>query len=331
MVVQFECSPEQAATGTMEGVKWIHGSESPKHNTDPDIQVHHYNEHTKILRQNKAVHHEAPFMFLLFGEDRCMLLDTGATKSPSYFPLRTTVDQLIESWCQSHKGNNDKAYILVVAHTHLHRDHFEGDAQFEGRPNTVMVGKSLLETQEFYGFSNWPLDNDIYYELGGGRTLQIIATPGHEDAEVSIYDPYTHLLFSGDLVYPGRLYVADWAAFAASVQRLIVFCQQHPVRYLLGCHIEMSIFKGHDYLIRSTYQPYERPLQMTVDQLGEIGAAVQEIDGKRGVFIYDAFIIYHQAVSEDRYFAYECGDLDAEPGDVCSECVRYRREKGKST
>ena len=335
MSVHFACSPDEPAPGTLD-VQWIHGSVSPKHNTDPDIQIHFYNEHTVILRQNMAVHHEAPFMFLLFGDSRCILLDTGATKSPSYFPLRATVDQLIDEWWQKHKGHhhdsetgNPLPYELVVAHTHLHRDHFEGDAQFDGRPNTLVVGKSLSETIQFYGFQNWPRDDNIQYDLGGGRSLRILATPGHEDAEISIYDPCTHLLFSGDLVYLGRLYVNDWTAFSESIQRLVSFCRQHPVRYLLGCHIEMSKFAGHDYLVRSTYQPYERALAMSVDQLHEIGAAVQEIDGKPGVFVYDAFIIYNQV--PDRYFSYDCGNLDAEPGDVCLECVKERTSSSSSS
>jgi len=37
------------------GVGWIHGSVSAKHNTDPDVQVHWYDEHTVILRQNMAI------------------------------------------------------------------------------------------------------------------------------------------------------------------------------------------------------------------------------------------------------------------------------------
>ena len=71
------------------GVDWIHGSVSAKHNTDPDMQVHWYDEHTVILRQNKAINYEAPFMFLLFGGTRAVLIDTGATASPEFFPLRT--------------------------------------------------------------------------------------------------------------------------------------------------------------------------------------------------------------------------------------------------
>jgi hypothetical protein len=56
------------------GVDWIHGSVSAKHNVDPDIQVHWYDEHTVILRQNMAINYEAPFMFLLFGEARAVLI-----------------------------------------------------------------------------------------------------------------------------------------------------------------------------------------------------------------------------------------------------------------
>src|SRR6185312_14144214 len=79
-------------------VSWIHGSEASKYNTDPDIQVHAYDEHTYILRQNMAVHYEAPFMFLLFGASRAVLIDTGATPDPQFFPLRRTVDAIIDGW-----------------------------------------------------------------------------------------------------------------------------------------------------------------------------------------------------------------------------------------
>ena len=43
-----------------------------------------------------AVHYEAPFMFLLFGDSRALLLDTGATANPQFFPLRRTVDAIID-------------------------------------------------------------------------------------------------------------------------------------------------------------------------------------------------------------------------------------------
>ena len=298
-----------AASGNLD-VQWIHGSISAKHNKDPDIQIHFYNEHTVILRQNMAVHAEAPFMFLLFGNERAILLDTGATRSPEFFPLRQTVDHLIDQWLAAHPREN---YFLTVAHTHLHRDHFEADPQFISRPNTVMVGKSLEATIEFYGFQNWPQDQ-ITFDLGG-RLLQVIATPGHEEAEISIYDSYTQILLTGDLFYPGRLYVRDWRAFSESIERMISFCDRYPITHILGCHIEMSIYPKLDYLVRTNYQPYERPLEMTVAQLKSVRKAIEAIDGKPGIYTFDDYIIYNTL--PERYFSYETMNPEANPGELC--------------
>jgi hypothetical protein len=113
-------------------VAWIHGSEAAKYNTDPDIQVHACDEHTYILRQNKAVHYEAPFMFLLFGADKAVLLDTGATADPRFFPLRRTVDEIVDGWLAEHPHPDD--YGLLVLHTHGHSDHVAGDGQFTAGP-----------------------------------------------------------------------------------------------------------------------------------------------------------------------------------------------------
>jgi hydroxyacylglutathione hydrolase len=296
------------APGSLD-VRWIHGSISAKHNTDPEIQIHAYNEHTYILRQNMAVHYEAPFMFLLFGNERAILLDTGATRSPDFFPLRQTVDQIIEQWLTQHPRQN---YELVVAHTHLHRDHFEADPQFCDRPNTRIVGHSLEDTIAFYGFSQWPAEI-VPFDLGG-RVLQVMGSPGHEDAEVSIYDPYTHLLFTGDIFYPGRLYIMNWDDFKASIERLVAFTESHPITHILGCHVEMSIYPRLDYLIRTSYQPHERPPQMTVAQLKSLLVAIHEVDGKPGIHIFDDFILYNGV--PDRYFSYENMHPDVEPGTV---------------
>src|SRR6478609_10479896 len=115
-------------------VQWIHGSPSSKHNTDPDLQTYWYDENTVILRQNKAIDYEAPFLFLLFGDERAVLLDTGATASPDFFPLRRVVDELIEAWLSRNPHNG---YQLLVLHTHGHDDHVAGDGQLADRAETV--------------------------------------------------------------------------------------------------------------------------------------------------------------------------------------------------
>ncbi len=50
---------------------------------EPPIQVHAYDPHTYVLRQSKATNYEAPFLYLLFGNERAILLDTGATEAES--------------------------------------------------------------------------------------------------------------------------------------------------------------------------------------------------------------------------------------------------------
>ncbi|TDC67085.1 MBL fold metallo-hydrolase [Micromonospora sp. KC207] len=270
-------------------VAWIHGSPSAKHNTDPDIQVHAYDEHTFILRQNMAVDYEAPFLFLLFGNERAVLLDTGATASPECFPLRRTVDELMRRWLTAHPRTG---YGLLVLHTHAHGDHVAGDGQFAGRPDTVVVGADRAVAWGYLGLDAADLGRVASVDLGG-RVLQCLATPGHHDSAVTFYDPYTGLLFTGDTVYRGRLYVQDWPAFRDTIERLVRFAESRPVSHVLGCHIEMTTEPGVDYPIRTVYQPDEPPLQLSPMQLHDVRAAVEQVGGRTGRHVFADFVICH--------------------------------------
>jgi hydroxyacylglutathione hydrolase len=268
-------------------VRWIHGSPSSKHNTDPDLQTYWYDENTVILRQNKAIDYEAPFLFLVFGHERAVLLDTGATASPDFFPLRRVVDGLIESWL---RRNPRSEYGLLVLHTHAHDDHVAGDDQFADRPDTVLVRADKDAAWNFFGFSND--ENAVTPVDLGGRVLQAFATPGHHSAAVTFYDPWTGILLTGDTVYRGRLYIVDWDAFSHSIDRLIEFCETHPVTHVIGCHIEMTRQAGVDYPVRTTYQPDEPPLEMTVAHLHAIRAAIDEIGPEPALRAFDEFILW---------------------------------------
>jgi len=271
-------------------VRWIHGSPSAKHDRDPEIQVHWYDQHTVILRQNMSVHYEAPFLYLLFGNDRALLVDSGATPQPELFPLRAMVDRLLAGLLAEHPRDH---YELLVAHTHSHDDHTAGDAQFADRPATTVVGADKAAVTGFFGLPGWP-DAAAPLDLGG-RVVDVIPSPGHDEPAVTYYDRSTGLLLTGDTVYPGRLYVEepDWAAFTATVDRLLAFAADHPVVHLLGSHIEMTRQPGVDYAIRTTYQPEEPPLQLSVADLGALRRAVEEVGGTPGVHPYEKFVLYH--------------------------------------
>ena len=281
----LDFTPDEPVARPLD-VRWIHGSPSAKHNTDPDIQVYRYDPHTVILRQNMAIDYEGPFMFLLFGNTHALLVDTGATESAEYFPLRRVVDELIELWLAEHPRDR---YSLLVVHTHPHGDHIAGDAQFAGRPDTRVVGIERDEVRAFFGLGD-DLGKAGLVDLGG-RVLDCLASPGHHEAAVTLYDPSTGILLTGDTVYPGRLYVEDWPAFRDTIDRLIGFAATRPVTHVLGCHIEMTAEPGVDYPIRYTYQPDEPPLELTVGDLLAISLAIDEIGDRPGRHAYPNFVI----------------------------------------
>jgi hydroxyacylglutathione hydrolase len=282
------------ATGTL-AVSWIHGAPARQRASDPPIQVHRYDEHTVILRQSKSVHYEAPFLYLLFGNDRALLLDTGATADPAKFPLRATVDGLVDDWLARHPRED---YQLVVVHTHGHGDHVAGDAQFAGRPATTVVSRELDAVRQHFGFTGWP-EQIVPCDLGG-RVLEVTGSPGHHRAAITVYDPWTGFLLTGDTVYPGRLYVSDFPQFLTSLDRMTALADSRAVTHVLGCHIEMTRQPGRDYPLGATYQPGEPPLEMTAAQLGSVRAAAASVAGKRGIHRFDDFIIYNEPRVRDQ-------------------------------
>ena len=269
----------------LERVAWQHGAADCASQTEPAIQVVRYDAQTWILRQNKCLNYEAPFLFLLVGEQRALLLDTGATADSVAFPLYRTVRQLLQSWETAHGHPLE----LVVAHTHNHSDHRAADAQFRGQPYVRLVGLEADQVQQFFGLPVWPLQSAVF-ELGH-RALEIIPIPGHQAASIAVYDPATRLLFTGDTVYPGRLYVQDWPAFQASIQRLVTFAAHHKVAYVVGNHIEMSRTPGLDYPTGTTFQPDEHALPLHVAELRALNRDLQALGKQPARRVKNAFII----------------------------------------
>ena len=245
-------------------------------------------DHTVILRQSKVVTYEAPFLYLLFGRHTALLLDTGAVKDPVAMPLRTTVDDLIDEWLHSHPHDD---YRLVVAHTHGHADHVDGDPQFADRSNTTVVNKDVNSVVEFWGMSRWP-DELVEFDLGD-RVLSVTGCPGHHEASIAVYDPLTRFLLTGDTVYPGRLYVNDIASFVGSLDRLVELSERFPVSWVMGCHIEMTRTPRVDYPIGTRHQPDEPKLEMTVEQLRQLRDHARAIKDQPGVHVFDDVIIFN--------------------------------------
>jgi hydroxyacylglutathione hydrolase len=239
--------------------------------TPSEFRVHAYNDDFFILRQPACTNYEKPFLYLVFGHDRVLLLDTGAGK----IDVARDVSRVIDQWLARHRRSS---IDLVVAHSHAHGDHVAGDSLFTGRARTVVVGRDTAAVRQFFGIAHWP-DDVAQFDLGG-RVLDVIPIPGHQPASIALYDRRTGILLSGDTFYPGRLYVRDTAAFAASVHRLVAFTRDKPVTYILGTHIENSRTPGVDYPVGTVDQPNEHVLELSRAQLLQLDSAVESMRGK---------------------------------------------------
>src|SRR5215831_11529896 len=257
----------QLQPGSMD-VHWNEGMPNCANNSQPPLQVHQYDDRTFILRQNLCATFEAPFMYLLIGQARAVLIDTGDVADPDRMPLAKTVMSLLPD-------ASTKLPLLVV-HTHRHGDHRAGDGQFTHLANVQVVGFKIDDVRRYYNFADWP--NGLSEIDLGDRTVDVIPTPGHNETEVSFYDRNTGLFFSGDFLMPGRLLIDNASADLASAQSVASFIRDRPVSFVLGGHIEMDAI-GSLFPWESQFHPNEHVLQMTKDDLLALPAAIRSFNG----------------------------------------------------
>ena len=257
----------QIASGSMD-VKWSEGARDCHKNPPPPLQVHRYNAQTAILRESLCATYEGPFLYLLVGSQRALLIDSGAVRDAGEMPLAQTVRTLLPQ----------PDFPLTVVHTHGHLDHRSGDDQFAGDAHTEVVGTTLADVQRHFRLSQWP-EGSAQIDLGE-RIVDVLPTPGHYPSELSYYDRQTGLLFSGDFLLPGRLLIADKSADLASAQRAAEFVANRPVTYVLGGHIELD--RSGKTFLGEHYHPDERPLQLSKDQLLQLPAVVESFNGFYG-------------------------------------------------
>jgi glyoxylase-like metal-dependent hydrolase (beta-lactamase superfamily II) len=278
----------------------------------PDWQVHEYNPNFYILRQSPCTDYEKPFIFLFFGKDKAMLVDTGSRNGN----LVPTLELTVKNWLT----RNERTSIpLVVVHTHEHEDHTWGDAAIKMMNDPAMpvtfVPAELEATKHFYGIEQWP--TDIGHVDLGGRVIDVIPIPGHSAVSVAFYDRNTGILLSSDSLYPGRLYVQDFTAFQASTKRMIDFTKGKPVAHVLGNHIEETNTPFLDYPVGTIYQPNEHELALSRGSLLELEDALLSMHG----------VPQRMALSD--FTIWPAGRQFARPGDKEKYVKHMKEEKEK--
>lgn len=249
----------------------------------PSLRVHAYTDDFYILRQPACTNFEKPFLYLIFGRERALLIDTGA----GGLDVAVTIDSLLDAW---RRRPGAKRMELVVAHSHGHGDHVAGDSLFAGRTGISVVGRDSASVRRFFGIRDWPAEA-ASLDLGG-RVLDVLPIPGHQPASVAFYDRRTGVLLTGDTFYPGRLYVRDTAAFVRSVERLVRFSERWPIAHILGTHIENTDRPYVDYPEGTVDQPREHVLQLTRADLATLDSALAGMRGRLTRTVLPHFTIW---------------------------------------
>lgn len=163
---------------------------------NPEIgySVKQIDEHTWQIEEHN--HRLGVFCYLLEGEKKAMLVDSALGN----IDLGGIV-----------RGLTDKP--VAVINTHSHGDHIGGNADFteiyiskddqEGYARDA-AGKGPGKLPRPVPLETIGVEEGQEFDLGG-RTLRVVATPGHSDGSISILDVERRLLFTGDCCCRGEI------------------------------------------------------------------------------------------------------------------------------
>jgi glyoxylase-like metal-dependent hydrolase (beta-lactamase superfamily II) len=179
------------------------------------------------------------YEYLLVGTTRALLIDAGATARD----LRPVLRELT-------------SLPVTAIPTHLHFDHTNGLRHFDSValvdvPETrarlqdgrihlsryqVLASPDGTEPARF-PVTEW-VPPEGWIDLGG-RRVQVISTPGHTATSVSIHDPASRQIFTGDFLYTTTLYAfmvdSSLADYQATLRRLLERLPEGTTLYGAHC------------------------------------------------------------------------------------------------
>jgi glyoxylase-like metal-dependent hydrolase (beta-lactamase superfamily II) len=195
-------------------------------------------------------HWEETHCYLLNGSERSLLIDTGLGICNIYDEVKKLTDKP----------------VTAVA-THIHWDHMGGLKYFpdfyaheaelnwlNGEfPLTMEQIKSMVidrcdlpegydvnKYEFFQGTPTWVLKDGDIIDIGG-RSIQVLHTPGHSPGHMCFWEKDRGYLFTGDLVYKDTLFAyypsTDPDAYLASLEKIVAL----PVKRVFPAHHTLDI------------------------------------------------------------------------------------------
>jgi glyoxylase-like metal-dependent hydrolase (beta-lactamase superfamily II) len=191
---------------------------------------------------------EEVISYLIVGEKLAVLFDTGMgisdIKHVTARLTRLPIVVLNSHTHNDHVGGNWQFKTVHAVDTDFTRKNARGsreDAQAELGPEQICGTLPADFDSQDYETRPWKIKAYIHDEDRidlGGRTLEVIATPGHTPDAISLLDLANGLLFSGDTYYPAPIWLfrpeTDLEAYGASIRRLAELAPQ--LKAVLGAH-----------------------------------------------------------------------------------------------
>jgi glyoxylase-like metal-dependent hydrolase (beta-lactamase superfamily II) len=186
--------------------------------------------------------------YLMLGSTRGLMFDTGMgignLKRLMQQLTNLPVMVLNSHTHDDHVGNNwqfDSVYSLNTPFSQENARGSREDAQAEIKPGELCGELPQGFDRDAYATRPWKIKGWLHdgerIDLGG-RTVEVIATPGHTPDSISLFDAANGLLFTGDTFYPGTIWLyrpeTDLTAYGNSVHRLAALAPR--VKTVLGAH-----------------------------------------------------------------------------------------------
>jgi len=186
--------------------------------------------------------------YLITGEKRALLFDTGMgisdIKKATAELTKLPIVVLNSHTHDDHVGGNWEFDTIYGMDTDFTRQNARGsreDAQEEIAQGEICGNLPAGFDPKSYQTRPWKITRYIHdgehIDLGG-RTIEVIATPGHTPDAISLLDRANKLLFTGDTYYPAPIWLfrpeTDLAAYSRSIRRLASLAPQ--LTLVLGAH-----------------------------------------------------------------------------------------------
>jgi glyoxylase-like metal-dependent hydrolase (beta-lactamase superfamily II) len=225
---------------------------------------------------------EEVISYLIVGTKQALLFDTGMgignIKSLVARLTSRPIVVLNSHTHDDHVGGNWQfpfIYGMDTAFTRASAKGSRADAQAEIAKDQVCGALPKNFDPAKYATKPWKISlfvHDHFKVNLGGRTVEIIATPGHTPDSISLIDRANGLLFTGDTYYPGEIWLyrpeTDFPAYLASVKKLTALAP--GIKLVLGAHnvpvAQPSVLSQLDAAIRSVLGGKVQPKSVNGDQ-----------------------------------------------------------------